>query len=165
MSFNRKSRLRDLQMRPDRGVGNTSGISGVLSQLFRQMVWDMNVSGSKWSEYLNQYAKGEAVHHQNKRDIASIRGNLNKEFSRINMTWKVFCKAMMFLRVRRFKIIILAEMETGEVKEYSSIVDSSLVLKNRGIDLPEGVEEAAMQTSKLEYTKVVVDEGGLKENE
>jgi len=132
-----KNKLRDLLIYGDRGVGHASGISGVLSGLFQKMLIEREIKPAKWDSLINDYAKAEVSHRDNRRDMASIRGNLNKEFLRPTMTWKVFCKAMMFLHVRRFKIVIVAEHEDGTVTEHSSIIEASTVLKKPSeIQLP-----------------------------
>lgn len=115
--------LRDLLHSPDRGVGKTSSIPTVLSTLFGELVVSLGMELNSWTQYIKDYAVREAIHRNNPRDIASIRGNLNKEFLRKTMTWKVFVKAMMFLKIRRFRIIIIAQVENGKVIEVSQLVD------------------------------------------
>lgn len=137
-----KNKLRDLLIYGDRGVGHASGIAGVLSGLFQKILIEREIKPAKWDSLINDYAKAEVSHRDNRRDMASIRGNLNKEFLRPTMTWKVFCKAMMFLHVRRFKIIILAEHEDGKVTEHSAIVEANTVLKTpTDIQIPDGIQD------------------------
>ena len=157
-------KLRDLLSRPDRGVGSTSGITGVLAGLFRQMLLDLNISGLRWSNLMDEYVRAEMQHstENNRRDRTSIRGNLNKEFIRNKMTWKVFCRAMMLLKVRRFAIIIVAEHENGSKAAHSSIVDFSTA----GVDpdqitpLKKAVEE--IKLGNIAKYKHANDSGGVK---
>lgn len=123
----KKDKIRDLLSRPDRGVGATSGITGVLAGLFRKMLLDLNINGMRWSHLMDEYVHVESqVHNKNnRRDRVSIRGNLNKEFIRGRMTWKVFCRGMMLLKIRRFGIVIIAEHESGKKSAHSTIVDMS----------------------------------------
>lgn len=122
-----KDRIRDLLSRPDRGVGATSGITGVLAGLFRKMLLDLGINGYRWSCLMDEYVQIESEAHNknNRRDRTSIRGNLNKEFIRGRMTWKVFCRGMMLLKIRRFGIVIIAEHESGRKTAHSTIVDMS----------------------------------------
>lgn len=140
-----KERIRDLLSRPDRGVGSTSGITGVLAGLFRKMLLDLNINGMKWSHLMDEYVQVESQIHNkdNKRDKTSIRGNLNKEFIRGRMTWKVFCRGLMLLKIRRFGIIIIAEHENGRKTSHSSIVDISTAdqIPVDGIDMLREVVE------------------------
>ena len=50
----------------------------------------------------------------NRRDQSSIMGNLTKELSRPDMTWKVFCKGVRFLQYTRFEICIKGYKSNGE---------------------------------------------------
>lgn len=133
---NRRDRLSDMLNRHDRGVGRRSGVVNVLSNLFRNMVWDLGVTPPRWRWLMDQYVSAEVAHQQrsntgdaegknNKRDRTSIRGNLNKEFLRVRMTWKVFCKGMAFLRLRAFRVVIIALHEDGHYTEHSCLVDYS----------------------------------------
>lgn len=92
---------------PDKGVGRTSGANGVLSSLFRQILFDLSINPSHWSALMHEY-----IHDprngvpNNRRDQTSHRGNLTKEFGRAQMTWKVFMKAMRFLQVVDLELTI-----------------------------------------------------------
>lgn len=136
----KKERMRDLLALPDRGVGKTSGIRGVLAKLFRTMLNDFNITQITYNRLLNDYVFVEAKHENNRRDRTSIRGNLNKEFSRPTMTWKVFNKAMMLLQVRRFRITIDVERENGTITSHQAFVDFRThqdPLPSEGLDLPD----------------------------
>lgn len=128
-----RERLRDLLTSPDRGIGKTSGIAGVLSRLFRIMIQDLQITPTRWRVLMDDYVMMQMQHfsaaQNNQRDRTSIRGNMNKEFLRSRMTWKTFCKAMMFFQIRRFKIIIIAEHESGRITEHSAVVDYGTVNK------------------------------------
>lgn len=123
----RKDRLSDILGRRDRGVGRRSGVVNVLSNLFVSMLWDLDVTPAKWRHYMDDYVASEVQQaaNNNRRDRTSIRGNLNKEFIRHRMTWKVFCKAMAFLKLRGFRIVIMAMHEDYKVTEHSFMVDYS----------------------------------------
>lgn len=137
-----KDRIQDLLTRPDRGVGSTSGITGVLAGLFRQMLSDLNITPMRWRHLMDEYVQIESVHHNkdNRRDRTSIRGNLNKEFIRTRMTWKVFCRAMMLLKLRRFGIIIVAEHENGRKTVHSKIVDFNTASESAPEDSDESLK-------------------------
>lgn len=147
----KKNRLRDLLNMPDRGVGRTSGITGILSRLFRKMLMDFGIDIHQWRFLMEEYIRGESKNQMNLRDRTSIRGNLTKEFLNSRMTWKVFCRAMMFLKITEFKIVIIAVSESGRISEHSAIVQ----YRSHNDEIPESsllkqVEEemAAEQSSE-----------------
>ena len=135
--------LRDLLHNPDRGVGKSSSIPTVLSTLFKELVLSMGMEPELWYTYIKDYALREAIHRNNPRDIASIRGNLNKEFLRKTMTWKVFVKAMMFLKVKRFRIIVIAQFENNKIVEVSHLVDVNTAYQEpKAFPVMEDIEKA-----------------------
>jgi hypothetical protein len=112
-----------LRSRNDRGVGSSSGVSGVLSRLFQQICFDLNVLPYRWRYLLTRYVDAEVKNFDNCRDRSSVRNNLNKEFLRPRMSWKVFCKAMMFLDFVGFEIQIHAKHRNGQVTIHRTVVD------------------------------------------
>lgn len=118
-----RRRIKDLLSHKDRGVGSSSGIAGVLSRLFIQILEDLGVNGVRWKYLMDRYVDQEVKHFDNRRDRTSIRGNMNKEFLRPRMSWKVFCKAMMFLDFVSFEIQIHAKHRDGTVTVHRTIVD------------------------------------------
>ena len=59
----------------------------------------------------------------NRRDQSSIMGNLTKELSRPDMTWKVFCKGMKFLQFTRFEICLKCYKRDGSHSVHTLPVD------------------------------------------
>lgn len=100
--------------RPDKGMAATHGVAGVLSKLFRQMLIDLNISPMKFSALLADYVRDKRNKvPDNRRDQSSIQGNLTKELSRPDMTWKVFCKGVRFLQFTRFEICLKCYKQDG----------------------------------------------------
>ena len=93
----------------NKDVDKTSGANGVLSRLFRQILLDLDITGSKFGNLLQDYIL-DSRHGvpNNRKDQTSMRGNLTKEFSRPQMTWKVFCKALRFLQITKIEFVIKA---------------------------------------------------------
>lgn len=156
----RQTGLRETLKPRSFGVGVPSGITGVLAKMFRNIVHELGVGPSQWDHLMDQYLnkelriledrRRERLIRQggvetpeqvdtNRRDRTSLRGNLNKEFKRKIMTWKVFCKGMRFLQFRRFKFVLIAEHVNGKVTEHSMIVSFEDV--NHEIDAPDDPEE------------------------
>lgn len=108
----------------DKGVARTSGVGGVLAGLFRKMLNDLSITPQKWFKLMHDYvADSQKTLPLNRRDQTSVRGNLTKEFSRPQMTWKVFCKGMEFLKILKIKITIQAFHEDGKVTLHSTQVN------------------------------------------
>lgn len=93
----------------DKGVSEAHGI---LAQLFRNMMLDINLTEMGWSNLMERYLN-DPVNRipRNGKDISSARGNLNKELTRDSMTWKVFCKGLSFLGIKVVKFQVLAEWD------------------------------------------------------
>ena len=141
MSAKKGSWYRNLGTGNHHKVRPAVGVAGVLTNIFRTICFDMNVNPYKWNSLMEEYLRHELavaekrrrekearnpdparppVDHVelNRRDRTSIRGNLNKEFHRETMTWKVFCKTLMFLQWKRFQVIIIAEHKNGVKTEH-----------------------------------------------
>lgn len=118
-----KNKLHRMLQAPDKEIGKTHGSNGVLSRLFRQMLLDLNIGGSRFGSLLQDYIQDS--HHGaplNKKDQTSMRGNLTKEFSRPQMTWKVFIKALRFLQLIKIDFVIKAYHANGKETLHSTTV-------------------------------------------
>lgn len=119
-----KTKLQRMLNAPDKEMGKTYGANGVLSRLFRVMLADLNIGGIRFGALLQDYIM-DSTHGvpNNKKDQTSIRGNLTKEFSRVQMTWKVFCKALRFLQLVKADFYIHAHHADGRVTIHHTTVD------------------------------------------
>lgn len=127
MKRSKRNLLTELLEDPNKGVNKTYGAVGTLSRLFRQMLKDLNISGYQFGLLMSKFLSDPRNHiPDNKKDQTSNRGNLNKEFQKGTMTWKVFCKAMRFLQIVRFKITLEAVRENG--KTTTHVVNVNLEL-------------------------------------
>jgi len=74
--------------------------TGVLSRLFRQILFDIGVDPLTWDKlmlrYLNDPTNGIPSNDNSKR--SSARGNLNKALGKPTMSWKMFITALRFLK-------------------------------------------------------------------
>lgn len=101
----------------------TPGPNGVLSRLWRNILIERNVNGNMLNILLEKYVTNPRNHiRPNRKDQISARGNLMKEISRPQMTWKVFCKAMKFLNIAKMEVIIIATDLRGVKTEHSTTV-------------------------------------------
>ena len=167
------------------------GITGVLTNAFRSIVQDMGINPYEYNSLMEQYLQHEVsalekkrrerearrkpgsteppINHAelNRRDRTTTRGNLNKEFGRDTMTWKVFCKALAFLQVRRFRLVLIVEKRNGEISNHStpmvtldttSMIDEFSSLEENNLPLQPG----ALTKSTLTIHEDPTDEGGPK---
>lgn len=85
--------------REDKGA---SKASGVLSKIFRKSLWEVGVNATKWNKLMLQYLDDRRNRiPNNSRAKSSTRGNLTKELSKPNMTWRNFEKGIRFLNPAR----------------------------------------------------------------
>jgi hypothetical protein len=121
--------INNLLRTDDIGISKTSGANGVLSRLWRQILVDLNIREARFGELLQAYVLDprNAVPN-NKRDQISTRGNLNKEFGRPQMTWKVFCKALKFLNIAKIEFVINATHTNGKLTSHSTLVNLGRVI-------------------------------------
>mgnify|MGYP000091301617 CR=1 FL=1 len=81
--------------RDDKGV---SKASGVLSLVFRKTLGELGVNATMWNKLMLNYLSDKRNRiPNNSRARSSTRGNLNKELSKPNMTWRNFEKGIRFL--------------------------------------------------------------------
>lgn len=113
-----------------------SGSTSVLAKLFRQIIYstgiaspnlnsngkgdDSFVISSRWTKLMDDFLDDSRNSiPQNMKERSSARGNLQKEITgNKGMSWKVFCKALRFLGIVKFDIIINVKFE-GNPVEYS----------------------------------------------
>lgn len=127
----------------------TYGYGGVLAGLFARILWDMRITVPRWLSLMNDFVNDASNSNQtqNQKDRTSMRGNLHKEFSRAQMTWKVFLKGLRFLQVVKFQIIIVALHTNGKTTEHKSKVinlGDRMNLQDflRSVDTPDEADEA-----------------------
>ncbi len=110
-----KNKLDKILTAPDKEIHKAYGTNGVWSRMFRFMLKRMNITGPRFSHLMLQYLtdRRNGVPN-NKKDQTVMRGNLIKEFSLPQMTWKVFCRALRFLGIGQIEIIIRARDPSGK---------------------------------------------------
>ena len=111
-----KSQMERMLEDPISELSRANGAGGILYRLWVKLLADKNmgVSISRWEQlmidFVNDPRNGVP---RTKKDQTSMRGNLTKEFSRPNMTLKVFAKALMFLKVVKVDFAIKLYYENG----------------------------------------------------
>jgi hypothetical protein len=119
-----KNQLSKILEDPHRYVGQVHGANGILASLFRQMLGDLNISIARWGSLMADFISDARNNvPNNQKDRTSMRGNLTKEFSRPQMTWKVFCKGLRFLQITKIELTIRAHHPNGRTTSHSTVVN------------------------------------------
>lgn len=109
---------------PDKGISQTSGPNGILARLLRTILYDENITPFKYMDLMDTFSKetqsGVPI---NRVDLTSWRGNITKELSNDRISWKVFCKALRFLRILRVEFTIRAHWHDGHMSTHSTYVE------------------------------------------
>jgi hypothetical protein len=128
-----RKKLETIYKSSDYAASRTSGSSGVLSSLFRNIMQKLEVGPEKWGYLMRLYVQDP--HNgvpDNDADRGSTRGNLSTALSNDYMTWKVFMRGLRFLRIRHVKIVL--ELYTDDGTKH--IVSKDISPMGGGGDIP-----------------------------
>lgn len=111
-------------------VSYDNSVDSVLAELFNVICLDttdgVGINESDWNRMLDEYVdKYHATSDPVKRQ--STRSNYKKKFRSGKMTWKVFCKALQFLKVQQVNFSMEAIREDGA----RAIVDTNAVFSRK----------------------------------
>lgn len=119
-----ESSVKSLLDDPSRGVARCGGASGALSKLFRQIVHDLDITLPEWNRLMIDYLRDPRNKvPDNRKDQSSMRGNLTKEFSRPDMSHKVFLKAMRFFQVVKITFSVELTFRSGRKTGHATEVE------------------------------------------
>lgn len=93
----------------------------VLKALFDRIVADCGISKTRWGRLANAYIRDKAREEGlgDNVNLVEERSSLNKDFgTQAKMTWRKFCRAMQFVRAKRFRISITIEHANGRFTEH-----------------------------------------------
>ena len=113
----------------------TGTVSGILSAMFAKIAsatigTNQSADGRlHWNTARWEYFMAKYLHDprnaipQNRSDLSTERSNLNDALNNKNMSWKIFCRGLRFLRIESFTITIDTKHGNGEKTVYSMPVD------------------------------------------
>lgn len=107
-----------------KSVEPVRGVGGVLAALWRNILIEVPIKPMQFENLLNQFvehAKRSIPEHRVSRHFT--RGNLRREFSNPTMTFKVFIKAMRFLKIKHITICVELQHSSGRKTIHSTAVD------------------------------------------
>lgn len=103
-----------------RSISGTSGV--ILASLFRTIMHEIGINHEKFNYLMLRYLDDPRNHiPRNVRDRSTVRGNLKKQLLKTVMTWKVFCKGLMFLNIRVLNLTLLLEHADHESQHQLTI--------------------------------------------
>ena len=107
------------------GKNVTGGAGAILGKLFQSIMLGLNIdSSSKWNYHMDKYISDTRNEIKtDRRSQSSARGNLQKELLKSSMSWRVFCKGLRFLLIKRFTITIHAYHINGKITIHNTNVD------------------------------------------
>lgn len=101
----------------------TTGVDSVLAALFQHILRELNINNIKFNAIMENYMlRNKASFPENIKDRASARVSLKKELLKATMTWRVFCKAMGFLCVKKFDIHIRLHHTNGLITDHAQTI-------------------------------------------
>lgn len=123
----------------DKDVHRTAGPNGILANLYRKMLVELNVGPGRFSDFLREYVI-DPRHGipQTQKDLTTARGNLMKELSRSGMTFKVFLKGLRFLQVRKLDFCVKCYYYPGTTSIHQTLIDFGSRKEHRAIS-PNGI--------------------------
>jgi hypothetical protein len=108
----------------NKDVHRTAGPNGILANLYRKMLVELNVGPGRFSDFLREYViDPRNCIPQTQKDLTTARGNMMKELSRSGMTFKVFLKGLRFLQVRTLDFCVKCYYYTGDTSTHQTLID------------------------------------------
>lgn len=109
---------------PNRGINKTHGAWGLLSKLFRLMLFQNKINGYRYYMLMDRFLKDPRNRSKKgEGEYSDNRGNLNKEFSNPMMSWKVFCKGARFQQGVKMRVTVELEHKNGVITTHKAMVD------------------------------------------
>jgi hypothetical protein len=123
----KKHTLDDVLKADDRLAKHTYGQNGILASLFRILLADYKIGHIKWAQCMDRYLRDP----RNKvgvstKEKTSMRGNIAKELLNDQMTWKVFCKGLVFLQFYRVRFFVEITDPLGRARMHGLPVNFGL---------------------------------------
>jgi hypothetical protein len=115
--------LRELHVIGSNGkLTMNDSVMHALQRLKGAMFADMGIGVLESIQLMNSFVQYESRNVHNQRDMSGVRGSISKEFRKDTMTWRVFCRVMMFMQIVRFRMIVQAYYEDGVERTHVSEV-------------------------------------------
>lgn len=117
----------------DYGIGETTGVNGVLARMYRTILKNIKLPAYRFHSLLSEYADKEKAfleqsgNTDHKMARLLMPSNVRRELEKEKMTFKVFIKGLRILKVK--KVIFTCTLINQSGKETSHTVDVDLGLR------------------------------------
>ena len=99
-----------------------SGDSGsILAGLFSTIMFDLGIDAKRFNILIERYMR-RSNPNLNLKDASTMRGSLKKELLKDSISWKVFIKGLVFLNIKRFKIVLELEHYNGYTTKHEKSI-------------------------------------------
>jgi hypothetical protein len=95
---------------PNKEIHKTYGLPGLLSKLWRRILYDRKITGYRYGVLMSMYLESQKS-PDNPAEENQNRGNLNRQLTDPKMSWKTLCKAFRFIRAKRIRFIVEIDYE------------------------------------------------------
>ena len=120
----------------------TGSTDSILANLFQQILKLCGVEMTTFNRLMNDYLNDVRNNiPQNVKEKSSARGNLRKALLRQNMTWKVFCQGLRFLKFKKFSITISLYHANGKVTHHVQHIQLGDLNLSDDVDGPTKIPE------------------------
>lgn len=145
------SDLKSLNLAFGERIGS-GGSDAILSGYFRDILLNLGIDVGRFQALLDRYIISQGI-ATNTVEIYTSRSALRREFMNQTMTWKVFVKALMFLKTHKVTIEIILHRDESEpsVHEYT-------------FELTEQKEESEEPNVLAVFFKKIQSELGIKDD-
>ena len=78
-----------------------------------------------WNDLINKYLNDprNGINIQDRDTKSSARGNITKELTRPEITWKVFCKGLRVINACKMELSIKLHLEDGTIIEHEDVLN------------------------------------------
>lgn len=103
--MNKKKDFVHLLSSPSKGVGECRGVRGFLANTWRQLLFQANVTPTKFTSLLSVWLRKDSAKRKNAGVVgdSSARNNRLRAMVANSMTWKVLCSSASILGVVKIK--------------------------------------------------------------
>lgn len=120
----RKNSVEYILSEPDKRANETDGPGGLLATLFRNVLATLEITPARWSKRMQEHFDEAAkLNYSTRKDLSGVRANINSALLGDHMTWRSFCKGMVFLRLSKMRVTIEFSRGSGKVHSTSIEVD------------------------------------------
>jgi hypothetical protein len=133
-----------------------SKAKGVLSRLLRVLMFEWGINPKAYNSYMTKWLTNPANGvYKDSNERSTVRGNINKEFARPNISWSVIMKAFRFFAVWRVDLRIICWKADGKDPSYHKFGFTTGVVPPKQVPTEEQIEQIirAYETSELNRLK------------